>query len=417
MADEPDPKATGDKATGGRVAGPVRQGAPMTPGLKAAVAQAAALNAAAPWIAEARRAERAGDLAGALEALSRGVTAQPQNPVLLTRYAMRLRAAGRFIDSIAVMRRAQSTTPDDRLVLLELGTSLRLDFRVDEALRLHEGLTRRYADDVEVVSAWALDVALAGDPERGVDRAMALVAVHRNRLDLSIVLARILVALGRHREAIQRVREVLGRVPRAYSGWIVLAAAARGAGWDEELAEATANAVKLSERLAQTQHLRGEAAERRGDPDEARWWYREALSTHARHYPSSLALGRLHGRAGEMDAARDRLREAAAVGGWDGRARGTWLRFRMAMGDPGLALDRAESDASRHPYSGLALQIGRIHLDVRKDAAAAVLWLRRAAEHAPDDPRAWRWYARAAVLAGRGEEAVRAERRLIELDV
>lgn len=381
----------------------------------AVVVKAAALNAAAPWIAEARRAERAGDLAGALEALQRGVTAQPQNPVLLTRLAVRLRGAGRFFDSIAVMRRAQVAAPDDRMVLLELGTSLRLDFRGEEALRIHEALARRYPDDVEAVSAWALDIALTGDPDRGVDRAHALVAANRNRLDLSIVLARVLVALGRHREAIQRVREVLARVPRAYSGWTVLGVAARGAGRDAELAEAATNAAKLNERLAWSQHLLGEAAERRGDVDEARWWYREALSTHARFYLSCLALGRLHGRAGELEAARERLREAAALGAWDGRARGTWLRFRVAVGDPGIALDKAEVDAARHPYSGLALQIGRIYLDHRQDPASAVSWLRRAAEHAPDDPRAWRWYAQAAAKAGRADEAARAERHLAAL--
>ena len=381
----------------------------------AGAVNAVALNAAAPWIAEARRAERAGDLAGAIEALQRGVTAQPQNPVLLTRLAVRLRGAGRFFDSIAVMRRAQVAAPDGRMVLLELGTSLRLDFRAEEALRLHEALARRYPDDLEAVSAWALDIALTGDPDRGLDRALALVAANRNRLDLSIVLARVLVALGRHREAIQRVREVLARVPRAYSGWTVLGVAARGAGRDAELSEAATNAAKLNERLAWSQHLLGESAERRGDPDEARWWYREALSTHARFYLSSLALGRLHGRAGEVEAARERLREAAALGAWDGRARGTWLRFRVAVGDPGIALDKAEVDAARHPYSGLALQIGRIYLDHRQDPAGAVSWLRRAAEHAPDDPRAWRWYAQAATKAGRADEAGRAERHLAAL--
>jgi len=305
------------------------------------------LLAACSVLRASREEEKQGSLAGAVDVLARGAEAQPSNAVLQVRLGVRLRAMGRYVEGLAAIRRAQSLAPDDRYILLELGTTLRMDTRVDEALRVHDALVRRFPDDADVVSGWVLDNALVGDPERGFPRAMALVAAHRGRLDLATTLARVLVAMGRHDEAARRCREVLEREPRAFSTWYVLALAMRGRRDDATHAEAVRAAWALNERSAQSLFLKGEAAEIAGDPDEAVFWHGEALSTHARFYLSSLALGRLHARAERMDEARDRLREAAAMAPWDGRAKGTYMRFRIAAGEKNLSLERVEAEALR----------------------------------------------------------------------
>lgn len=361
---------------------------------------------ARPVMSAARREERQGSLANALDVLARGVDRHPDNPMLLTRYGSRLRGAGRYTEAIATIRRALVASPDERFVALELGTTLRMDTRPDEALRLHEGLLRRFPDDPDVVAGWALDSALLGEPERGADRLLAVVAGARSRLDLAVALARVMVALGRHREAVRRCDEVLAREPRAFSTHAVKVLALRGL--RAPIEEAVEAAWRLNERAAWALFLRGEAAEAAGDRDEAVFWHLEAVGVHARFHLASLALGRLHARMGDLDRARERLREAAALAPWDGRAKGTWLRFRMATGEPGLPLDRLEQEAARRPHCGLSLQLGRALLEIRKDPRAALPHLERAAASAPDDVRAWEHLARATEAAGRPTDAARA---------
>lgn len=367
--------------------------------------------AAFPAFTAARQEERQGSLAGALDVLARATESQPDNPALLARYGARLRGAGRYVDALVALRRAAALVPDDRYVLLELTATLRMDSRVDEAVRLLDALIRRAPDDPDVVAGWALAVAEGGEPERALERVQAGVAADRGRVDLAITLGRVLVALGRHREALRRLDQALELAPRAYSGWVVAALARHGLG--APLKPAVDRAWALNEHPAWSMYLRGLVAEGDAEPEEAGFWYREALGAHARFHRAGVALGRLLAADGDEDGARELLRDAAATAPWDAAARGEWLLFRLTHGEQDLTLDRLEADALRRPHAGLAFEVGRVRLLASGDARGALPWLRRAAESAPDGRAAWALLR--ATQADLGDDTGAADARLAEL--
>lgn len=343
------------------------------------------LREAAPVLIAARQAERAGDMVRAVEILRGAHEANPANPMFAVRLGSRLRGLGRYHEALAVLRAAAQRAPQHRDVAIELARTLQQDERVDEAERIERALLLRFPGDAEVEVAWVLAKTLLGEPEAVLDRARTLVATARSRFVNATVLARVLVGMGRHREASSRLRELLASDPRVYSAWVVLGLALRGLGDLPGFAEVTERAAALNPGAAWTAWLKGEGARLADEPGEAEFWFGEALSVHARFQPAMLGMARALQARGAMDLARERYREATATAPWDGEARGRWLLFRAATGETELGLDRAEAEALRHPHKGLLVPLAELHLHVRKQPSVALGLARRAVETAPDD--------------------------------
>lgn len=285
----------------------------------------------------------------------------PAEPVVLREAEATLDAAGRPRRATELWRRAAAARPDDRDLQSLLADRLARAGRGDEA----EARLRAAAERWDDARAWEELSRLLERLGRGEEALAAIERALAGREDedgaaegLRRRRAHLLVALGRHDEALAAAADLDGAAARAWVEARVLHARGR----PEEALERLQRAFEEQPLHAGARLLAGRTAEELGRPDEALGHYEDALRTEAGRAEASLAAARLHLARGD-DA--DALRMAA-------------LHLRLRPEEPAahLVASRAaaglgELDAARSHLDALAALPGQTPLAVAERAGLA----------------------------------------------
>lgn len=157
-------------------------------------------------------------------------------------WARQLRVEGRIAEALEESRRCLSLAPWDAGAQLELSRALGMSGQTSEAMTLAEGVLARYPDDLEVRAWWIRLVAWSGDIERAWTLAAQLLdgmegAIARGDLETARLLADLSLWTGRHWEAAERYRAILGRWGQDPNARLGLARALEGDGRLDEARE------------------------------------------------------------------------------------------------------------------------------------------------------------------------------------
>lgn len=386
----------------------------------------------------------------ALAVLKQARALLPGNP----RIALNLGVAfGRVGDSVASeeqLRHALELRPSYGAALVALGGILRKQGHVDEAIELLERATSSGGNEERARALVALGRALldAGHDERArkaferaIERAPAAPEVR-------IGIARGYLAAKNSDKALEVLDKALVIAPDVPQVHAVLGQVMERKGDDHAAERAYESAIRLDPRYhfarrrlfrlaleardyprakMQVEHLiddvpddpehvflAGLLAARRGDSDEARARYREAIEKAGGDYPEAyFNLGRLEKAAGRIADAVEAYKKAIELR----------PRYREAVNNLGLAykssgnLDAAEAEFRRaiavdKGYAAAWLNLGEV-LAARGDQNAAIASFERALELRPGYPAARLNLGVALRRSGRTKEAVAAYQRLV----
>jgi len=386
----------------------------------------------------------------ALSVLKRAAALLPSN----SRIALNLGLAhGRVGDSAASeteLRRALELRPSYGAALVALGGVLRKRGRTDEAIELLEKATESGGNEERARALVALGRALldAGHADRArrsfeqaIERAPAAPEVR-------VSIARGYLAARDADAALQVLDKALIIAPDVPQVHAVLGQAMERKGDDSAAERAYEDAIRLDPgyrfarrrlfRLAlqdrdyprakmQVEHLIADApddpehvflagllAARRGDSDEARSRYRDAIEKAEGDYPEAyFNLGRLEKAAGRTAAAIEAYKKAIELRpGYREAANNLGLAYKSS-GD----LDAAEAEFRRaialdERYAAAWLNLGEVQA-ARGDQAAAIASFERALQIRPGYPAAQLNLGVALRRSGRTRDAVAAYQRLV----
>lgn len=375
-------------------------------------------------IAESDADRRAGDEAAAIAALRAGVGLHPESLPLRQKLALLLRSTQRYAEALEALRAARKVFPDDPILLYEQGESLRGDRRYREAQGAHEELRRRHPEDPRAQLAAALSLAAAGHPDLALPAVDRLAARFAGNHAFVLGSGEVLLKLGRWRQALSVVDNLLEQAPALVSAWVLRAEAAHRLSRFDWTAAAVRAHDLGGERLECLLWRARVWFADRDRPDHVQHGQAllvRALEVQPRFSEALVETGRAYFRLAQeqnrpelLDTAIKWLTQAVETDPQDGIAKGLRALAQVQRGqDPALGHLAAEAEAL--PYNGLPGFLGKLHLELHRDPGEALRWLTLAAHVAPEDPGVRGMLADAYLAVGKGGEAEREFRRSLEL--
>ncbi|MCW2242626.1 tetratricopeptide repeat protein [Azospirillum canadense] len=176
--------------------------------------------------------------------------------------------------------------------------------------RLRRAIACRPAHAEQLSNFAIMLKAAPGEAGRAFERALAVnPALPAARLGLG----RLLVAGGRHAEAITHLRTLVDSAPGNAAGWLALVDALAELGRSEEALAAAHESAGHHPRHADLAYRRGILEQRRGDAGAAETAFRHAIGAAPDHAGALANLGALRLEAGDAPGTEAALRRALAI--------------------------------------------------------------------------------------------------------
>jgi tetratricopeptide (TPR) repeat protein len=315
--------------------------------------------------------QRGGDHAGAAALLARAAGADPDYAPAHRALGLSLAALGRKEAAEVALRRALQLAPGDGLARLALADLYRGVGAVNEAIGLLEERLRQAPRDAAALYRLAECYSDRGQPDRRRALLEQAVAAAPENPRYRVALGQALFFYGRRADGERHFRAALAARPQDPESLYRWGRTLADHGDDTRLAEA-------GRALEQSAHLR------------------------PRHADTRMALGQVHLRRGDLEAARAALLTATRIGQFEDRTLlllgQTYLRLgRQAEGEQALAAYRRATDRSR-TIVHLEHRLHNTPGDATARARLARLY------DADDQPERARYHRGLLQTAGRGEK-------------
>jgi tetratricopeptide (TPR) repeat protein len=269
--------------------------------------------------------------------------------------------AGETDEAREAFRAAIRASADSALAIAELTSMARTPAEIEDELAFIEGEVLSRSVTGEGIAAWFEAARRRREPEALLAK---LGEVKVSRPDLAavwVVRAQQLADTGRAQEAVAEAREAAARFPLLTSPWLALADVSSLCEDDAGEIEALTRALALSPGLIEATTRLAAALARAGDAARARAVLERASSRSPLDPALLFALAEALWRAGEREAAIERLRRSLTLGLDGARPWELLYTWCHEVGRPESGLALAKESADKRPWdAGARLTVARM---------------------------------------------------------
>jgi putative PEP-CTERM system TPR-repeat lipoprotein len=328
---------------------------------------------------------RAGRLASAANELQKAVSAEPDNPALLTVLGAVQLALGNLGQAEQYLLQVVARSPGDPLAVKLLAETRLRQQRPEAALDALQPLAAAGVTDPQVGLLSGLASVLAGNPKQGVLYLEQAVALDPGNEMLKLQLARAYSAAGRASDGLELLRANFGAGSGNLEGRLVRLFGEARLGSTEQGKKAAADLLADFPRDARA--LTGAAMYYQlvGDARQMRALLEQAVAVDGRFVPARLLLAGALVSEGRSADAEQQLRQAHAIEPRNVQAVAALAQLAVARGSPDEAESLLREALAAAPVVPLQLMLAQLYVSRGQIAEAADL-VAKAQAAAPDEP-------------------------------